>query len=60
LGFLELKSCEPTVFFVREKDGLKQLVELSILNQGKETDACLEIRADSETYLADIGRISAS
>jgi len=59
LGFLKLKSCEPTVFFVQEKDRLKELLDLSILNEGKETDACLEIMADSETYLADIGRIGA-
>ncbi|MFB0503960.1 MAG: hypothetical protein ACETWE_09020 [Candidatus Bathyarchaeia archaeon] len=59
MGFLKLMSCEPTVFFVWERDGLKQLVELSILNKGEETDALLEIGTDSETYLADIGRIGA-
>jgi len=57
LGFLKLKSLNPTVFFVEDKDGLKQLVELDILNEGEKTKATLEVKTDSETYVAKIREV---
>ena len=58
MGFLKLESLEPTVFFAEDKEGLKQLVKLIISNEGKETDAVLEVKTESERYLVDIKRVS--
>ena len=58
MGFLKLESLESTVFFVQERDLLKHMVELTILNKGKDADADLEVEIKSETYITKIGRVS--
>ena len=37
--FLHLRKLEPTVFFVRENDELKQVLELTVGNEGKAAEA---------------------
>jgi len=57
LGFLKLTKIEPTVFFVQEKDELKQLVEFTVLNESKAIDASLEVQAESKVYIASVGKV---
>jgi len=57
LTFLRIERVDPTLFFVREKDEFKQLVELTILNEGKETQASLEVKTDSKVYVTSVGRV---
>nr|MDO8133973.1 glycoside hydrolase family 38 C-terminal domain-containing protein [Candidatus Njordarchaeum guaymaensis] len=57
MGFLKLEKVEPTVFFLREKDELRQLVELTIRNEGKEIEANIEVQADSVRHVTSIGRV---
>ncbi|MGQ9515305.1 MAG: glycoside hydrolase family 38 C-terminal domain-containing protein [Thermoproteota archaeon] len=55
---VRLKKVEPTVFFVREEEELKNVVELTIENSGEEREASLNVRAESKTYEVIIGKIS--
>ena len=57
MGFLKLKKLEPTIFFVEDKEGLKQLVKLTISNEGEETDAVLKVETKYEKYIVDIRKI---
>ncbi len=59
MGFLKLLTLEPTVFFKQEQDGLKQLAELEILNEGKETFAMLEVKTESQTHMTSVGKVAA-
>ena len=58
MGTLKLKKVEPTVFFVSEGDELKNVVELTIENIGKEIDASLRVKAGPKTYEVEIGAIA--
>ncbi len=55
--FLHLKKLEPTVFFVQENDKLKQVVELTIENEGEAAEASLSVRIGSETCDICLGKI---
>ena len=51
-------SVQPTVFFVREGDALRQLIRVGLDNMGDPTDACLEIRLGGEETAHPLGMIS--
>jgi len=42
---MRMTSSEPTVFFVRDGDALRQLVRIGVDNAGTEREASLEVRA---------------
>jgi len=58
LGSLKIESFKPTVFFVQEQDGLKQLVEFTISNEGRETGSSLEVGIKSKAYTTGIRNVS--
>lgn len=58
MGTLNLKKALPTVFFIRENNELKQVIELTIENRGEAVNASLRVKTESTTYEINIGRIS--
>ena len=56
-AYLRLKSIEPTVFFVRVGDELRQIVKLKILNRGGAAEAELRVEFNSKTYHVGIGEV---
>ena len=56
-AYLRLKSIEPTVFFVRVGDELRQIVKLKILNMGGAAEADLRVEFNSKTYHVWIGKV---
>ena len=56
-AYLRLESIEPTVFFVRVKEELRQIIKLKILNRGGVAEADLKVEFDSKTYQVRIGEV---
>ena len=52
---LSIKTIKPTVFFIKEKEGLLQAVDISIKNPGKSLKASLEVKIGSQGRCTDIG-----
>jgi len=52
---IRIESIEPTVFFVREGDNLRQRVLLTLHNQGEAVGASLELRAEGVAETIPLG-----
>jgi len=55
---MRMTSLEPTVFFVRDGDALRQLVRIGVDNDGTEREACLEVRAGGVREVLPLGAIA--
>ena len=56
-ALIKLKRIEPTIFFIRENDKLKQIVKLIIVNEKEPAEATLRLMLNMETYETKIGKI---
>jgi len=54
---LQLKTINPTVFFVRTAQGLKQAVELVLHNSGKSVKGSVAVKFGAQEEHVDIGKI---
>ncbi len=52
---LRIKAIKPTVFFIKEKQGLLQLVDISVKNPGESLKASVEVKINSQRRHTDIG-----
>jgi len=52
---LRIKAIKPTVFFVKEKEELLQLVDISVKNPGEFLKASVEVKINSQRRHTDIG-----
>jgi hypothetical protein len=55
---VSIRSVEPTVFFIREGDALRQWVRLTVENRGPDVAARLEVRADGVDESLPLGTVS--
>ena len=55
---MRMTSIEPTVFFVRDGDALRQLVRIGVDNAGTQREACLEVRAGGVREVLPLGAIA--
>jgi len=54
---LSVKAIKPTVFFIKEKEGLLQAADISIENTGRPLKASVEIKISSQGRCTDIGMV---
>jgi len=54
---LRLKKIEPTVFFVQEDNELRQIVNLTIVNEKEAVEANIKLKLKLETYEFEIGKV---
>jgi len=52
---LTIKTIKPTVFFIKVKEELLQVVDISVENKGRSTEASVEIKIGSQKRHIDIG-----
>ena len=55
---MRIASVEPTVFFVRDGDALRQLVRLTVENDGRQREASLQVRAEGLDESLALGAVS--
>ena len=56
-GTLRLVSVKPTVFFIKEKDALLQVVEVNIENISEPVEASLDVRLDGKQKITALGKM---
>ena len=54
---LRLASIKPTVFFIKDKDALLQVVEVNIENTSESTEASLDVKLDSKQQTTALGKV---
>jgi hypothetical protein len=54
---LRLVSIKPTVFFIKDKDALLQVVEVNIENTSEPVEASLEVRLDGKQKITPLGKV---
>ena len=55
---MKIVSVEPTVFYIRDGETLRQLVRVGVENSGSEREATLRVRADGVEASLSLGRIA--
>jgi alpha-mannosidase len=56
-GTLRLVSVKPTVFFIKEKGALLQVVEVNIENTSEPVEASLDVRLDGKQKITALGKV---
>ena len=56
-GTLRLVSVKPSVFFIKEKDVLLQVVEVNIENTSEPVEASLDVRLDGKQQITALGKV---
>ncbi len=56
-GTLRLVSVKPTVFFIKDKDALLQVVEINIENTSEPVEASLEARLGGKPQIKSLGKV---
>lgn len=56
-GTLRLASIKPTVFFIKDKDALLQVVEINIENKSEPVEASLDVRLDGKQTITTLGKV---
>lgn len=54
---LRIKAIKPTVFFIKEREGLLQATDISIENTGRSLKASVEVKIGSQRRCTDVGMI---